>query len=60
MPSWLVGTIVVIVLFAIALFREGKRVGWIKEWCRSHGFVEHRQMPDDLNAVIREATAIFE
>ena len=59
MPSWLVGTIVVIVLFAIALFREGRRVGSIKEWCQSHGFVEHRQMPDDLNAIIRGATAIL-
>ncbi len=59
MPSWLVGTIVVIVLFAIALFREGRRVGSIKEWCQSHGFVEHGHMTDALNAIIRGATAIL-
>lgn len=59
MPSWLLGTLVIIVLLAIALFREGRRVRSLKGWCRAHGFVEHDKMPEDLNLIIRGATEIL-
>lgn len=59
MPSWLVGTIIIIILFAVALFREGKRGDAITAWSTAHGFTRHAQMPGDLNQIIRGATDIL-
>ena len=59
MPSWLVGTIVIVILIAIALLREGKRAGAVTDWSRTRGFVRHSQMPQDLSLVIRGATDIL-
>lgn len=59
MPSWLVGTIIIIILFAVALFREGKRGDAITAWAAAQGFTRHAQMPEDLNRIIRGATDIL-
>lgn len=59
MPSWLIGTLIIVILLAIALFREGKRGNAVTEWSRTHRFVVHKQMPQDLNLLVRGATDVL-
>ena len=58
-PSWLVGTLVIVILLAVALFREGRRGNALADWSHTRRFVVHRQMPQDLNLVIQGATDIL-